>query len=74
MNSGPSLDDLWASAPTATRAWLTDVSNLPVAVDEATFHGYTIPTRLRVGWHFVNGQFESDGEFFRVSVDDAVFR
>src|SRR5436190_9073760 len=45
-----------------------------VAEEEATFHGYTIPTRLRVGWHFVQGQFESDGEFFRMSLDDAVFR
>jgi len=45
-----------------------------VAEEEATFHGYTIPTRLRVGWHFVNGQFESDGEFFRVTIDDVVFR
>jgi len=45
-----------------------------VAEEEATFHGYTIPIRLRVSWHFVNGQFESDGEFFRVIVDDVVFR
>jgi hypothetical protein len=45
-----------------------------VAEDEARFHGYTIPTRLRVGWRLVNGQFESDGEFFRVTIDDAVFR
>jgi hypothetical protein len=45
-----------------------------VAEEEATFHGYTIPTRLRVGWHFVDGQFESGGEFFRVIVDDVAFR
>ena len=45
-----------------------------VAEAEATFHGYPIPTRLRGGWHFVHGQFESEGEFFRVSLDDAVFR
>jgi hypothetical protein len=45
-----------------------------VAEEEATFHGYTIPTRLSVGWHFVNGEFESAGEFFRVIVDDVVFR
>jgi uncharacterized protein DUF6920 len=45
-----------------------------VAEEEATFHGCTIPIRLRVGWHFVNGQFESGGEFFRVIVDDASFR
>jgi hypothetical protein len=44
-----------------------------VAEEEATFHGYTIRTRLRVGWHFVNGQFESDGDCFRVIIDDVVF-
>jgi hypothetical protein len=26
------------------------------------------------GWHFVNGRFESDGEFFRGIIDDAIFR
>jgi hypothetical protein len=45
-----------------------------VAEEEATFDGYTIPIRLRVGWHFVNGRFESDGEFFRGIIDDATFR
>ena len=45
-----------------------------VAEEESTFHGYTTPIRLRVGWHFVDDQFESDGEFFRVILDDVVFR
>ncbi len=30
--------------------------------------------RLRVGWHATKGGFESDGEFFRVVIDDAVYR
>jgi hypothetical protein len=42
--------------------------------DEGTFGGYTIPTRLRVGWHFGSERFESDGEFFRVTIDDARYR
>jgi hypothetical protein len=45
-----------------------------VADEERTFGGYTIPTRLRVGWHFGSERFESEGEFFRVTIDDAVFR
>ena len=42
--------------------------------DEGTFGGYTIPTRLRVGWGFEAGRFGSDGEFFRVTVDEATYR
>ncbi len=42
--------------------------------EEATFDGYTIPTRLRVGWHFGSPPFESEGEFFRVTIEDASFR
>jgi hypothetical protein len=45
-----------------------------VAEQEATFGGYTIPTLLRAGWHFQAGTFESDGEFFRVTIDDATFQ
>ncbi len=41
---------------------------------EGQFGGYTIPTRMRVGWHFGAGRFESEGEFFRVIIDDAAYR
>jgi hypothetical protein len=41
---------------------------------EGTFGGYTIPTRLRVGWYVESDRFEPDGEFFRVTVDDATYR
>jgi hypothetical protein len=41
---------------------------------EDTFNGYTIPTRMRIGWHFGTEAFESEGEFFRVVIDDAVYR
>src|SRR4051794_9018306 len=44
-------------------------------VDEsATFGSYTIPVRMRVGWHFGTERFETEGEFFSVSIDDAVYR
>ncbi len=42
-----------------------------VAEDEQTFGGYTIPTRLRVGWYVGSRQFEPAGDFFRVTIDDA---
>lgn len=42
--------------------------------DEASFAGYTIPTRLRVGWHLGTDRFESEGEFFRVIIDEASYR
>jgi hypothetical protein len=42
--------------------------------DERTFGGYTIPSRLRVGWFFGTERFETEGEFFRVTIDDAVYR
>ena len=41
---------------------------------EGTFYGYTIPTNLRVGWYLGSDRFESEGEFFRVTVDDAVYQ
>jgi hypothetical protein len=42
--------------------------------EEATFCGYTIPTRLRIGWYFGSERFESEGEFFRATIDDAIYR
>ena len=41
---------------------------------ERTFHGVTIPSALRVGWYFGTDRFLYDGEFFRVTVDEATFR
>ena len=45
-----------------------------IVEDESTFGGYTIPTKLRIGWYFGTKQFETEGEFFRCTVDDATFR
>lgn len=42
--------------------------------DEATFGGYTIPSRIRAGWHIRDQGFAADGEFFRVTIDTAAFR
>jgi len=42
--------------------------------EEGTFSGYTIPTRLRVGWYFGSDRFESEGEFFRATIDGAIYR
>jgi len=41
---------------------------------EKTFEGITIPTEMRVGWYFGTERFETEGEFFRVTVDNAEFR
>jgi len=40
---------------------------------EATFAGYTIPTQLRAGWHYGGAGFD-EGEFFRVTVDEALYK
>ncbi|MCW3054178.1 MAG: hypothetical protein JWN14_3348 [Chthonomonadales bacterium] len=51
-----------------------DVNFGGVLEAEGTFEGYTIPTRIRAGWYFGTDRFESDGEFFRATVDQAIFR
>jgi len=45
-----------------------------VVEEEGTFSGYTIPARLRIGWYCDTDRFDSEGEFFRVTIDDAVYR
>jgi hypothetical protein len=41
---------------------------------ERTFAGYTIPSRVRVGWYFGSPRFDVEGEFFRATIEDALFR
>ena len=41
--------------------------------EERTFGGVTIPSRLRIGWHVGTPAWQ-EGEFFRMTVDDARFR
>ena len=45
-----------------------------IVEDSGTFGGYTIPTRLRVGWYFGSERFESEGEFFHCTIDKAIYR
>ncbi|WP_230968142.1 DUF6920 family protein [Nostoc sp. WHI] len=45
-----------------------------IVESEDTFCGYTIPTHLRIGWYFGTERFESEGEFFRATIDDAIYR
>jgi hypothetical protein len=42
--------------------------------DSGTFDGYTIPTRLRIGWFFGSERFESEGESFHCTIDNAIYR
>jgi hypothetical protein len=41
---------------------------------EHTFDGYTIPTRIRVAWYPGTERFDTVGEFFRCTIDAAMFR
>jgi hypothetical protein len=42
--------------------------------ERGTFQGYTIPTCLRGGWYFDGEDFQKDGEFFRATIDEAIYR
>ncbi|HEY0134289.1 MAG TPA: DUF6544 family protein [Nannocystis sp.] len=42
--------------------------------EERSFDGYTIPSRLRLGWFFGTDRFEPEGEFFRATISRAEFR
>ena len=45
-----------------------------IAEDSGTFDGYTIPTRLRIGWLFGSERFESEGESFHCTIDKAIYK
>ncbi|MGB5811177.1 MAG: DUF6544 family protein [Polyangiales bacterium] len=45
-----------------------------VVEERRAFSGITIPTRMRIGWYAGTERFESEGEFFRVTIDDATWR
>jgi len=42
--------------------------------EEGKFGGFTIPTKLRVGWFFGTDRFETEGEFFRCTIDTVNYR
>ena len=41
---------------------------------EEKFGGYVIPVAMRAGWYFGTPRYETDGEFFRVTIDGAEYR
>ncbi len=45
-----------------------------IVEDSGKFDGYTIPTRLRVGWLFGSERFESEGESFHCTIDKAIYK
>ena len=45
-----------------------------VAEEERTFAGFTVPGRIRAGWHFGTERFEGEGEFFRAMVEEAEYK
>ena len=45
-----------------------------IAEDRDTFDGYTIPTRLRIGWLFGSERFESEGDSFHCTIDKAIYK
>lgn len=45
-----------------------------VVEEEGTFGGFTIPSNLRVEWYFGSDRFEAKGEFFRCTIDEAIYR
>jgi hypothetical protein len=44
-----------------------------IVEEEQRFNGYTIPTRLRVGYYAGSDRFETDGEFLRITIENATF-
>ncbi|HZU86039.1 MAG TPA: DUF6544 family protein, partial [Anaerolineaceae bacterium] len=42
--------------------------------EERTFGGYTIPSRLRVGWFYGSQRFADEGDFFHATVEWAEFK
>lgn len=41
--------------------------------EERIFGGFTIPSRVRLGWFFGTDRFELEGEFFHATIDAAEF-
>ena len=45
-----------------------------IVEEEASLGGFTIPSRLRSGWYIGTDRFESEGEFIRLTIDEATYR
>jgi hypothetical protein len=78
LNTGPSgqLESVslkrWGELDDGQGFGLRDFGGF--ADDELSNQGYTIPSRLRVGWHFGSDRFASEGEFFRCRIKTADFK
>jgi hypothetical protein len=75
------IDDIGRLAQVKFRRWGNPEGGSHHYVDfggfveeEVSFGDYTIPTCLRLGWFFGSDRFESEGEFFRCTIDNAVYR
>ena len=55
---------------TAVKLWIHGGIKLG---QNGTFEGYTIPTRLRLGRFFGSEGFESEEEFFRCTITQAIY-
>lgn len=62
----------WGNPPPDTKRFRVEEFG-GVLEEKHPFGGYTIPSRVRVGWDFGSTRFASEGEFFR-TIDDAAFR
>lgn len=45
-----------------------------IVEEDGDFGGFTIPTRVRAGWFIGTERFESEGEFFRATIDEAEYK
>ncbi len=45
-----------------------------IVEEERSFAGYTVPVQMRAGWYFGTDRFDTEGEFFRVTVQSAEYR
>jgi Family of unknown function (DUF6920) len=45
-----------------------------IVEEERKFDGFTVPSRIRAGWFFGTDRYESEGEFFRASIDSAEYK
>lgn len=62
----------WGNPPESPKFDYFDFGG--VIEDEASFAGFTLPTRLRIGWYAGSDRFEKEGEFIRVTVEAAEYR
>lgn len=45
-----------------------------IVEEEHNFGGFTVPSKLRIGWYPGSERFEPEGEFFRCTLEEALYR